>query len=292
MPQNVRLDGPGFTSPDDGEADYAVVSGVAVIPVHGMIVKRPSWLTVWGLATSVDQLACVVRRASLDGAVRAIVLDVDSPGGRVAGVADCGDVIYGLRGTKTIHAIANDVCCSAGYFLASAAEKVWATQSATVGSIGTKLARLDLREANKLEGYQWTIFETGSLKSAGDPNVPLSDEERTYLQGWVDNVQQGFVAAVSRNRGIAAEQVRNKYGDGRFWLGPEAVSLGLCDGVTTLDRLVSELSGINVLNAGEQNDGEDSGESCDPTPGCPDDGGPECGVVHQCRSPGIRISSR
>ena len=275
---------------EESGCSYRVVSGVAVIPVTSMLVKRPSFLTMIGWATSCDELAEMVQRAAQDGNVRAIVLDIDSPGGRVSGVPDCGDAIFEARLSKPIHAIANDSCCSAAYYLGSAAEKLWCTQSATVGSIGTKLARLDLHEANKLAGLKWTVFQTGSLKSAGDPDVPLSDEEKTFLQGWVDGIQQGFVEAVARNRGISPEQVREKFGDARFWMGQEAVSVGLCDGVTTLDRLVSSLAGIDVNGIGDTNNGEGSGDPCEPDePGNPgDDSG--CGPVR--RAPGIRIGSR
>ena len=226
----------GMFEPSDPNATkppYTLQNGVATLAVYGVITKREmfSW---WSSGVSCDEIRASITAALNDTRVKSIVLDVDSPGGSVDGVADLSEFIFDARGRKPITAYANGQMASAAYFIASAADKIITSQDASVGSIGVYSILCDYSEYLKTLGINEEMIKAGKFKGLGHPDFPITPDTRKLAQEEVDAHYQNFVAAVARNRGMTIEDA-TKVADGRHHVGAAAVKLGLADEVGTIE---------------------------------------------------------
>jgi len=217
-------------------------TAVAVLPLLGTIYQRAGLLTESSGGTSTEAFAKAFRQALADAQVGAIVLDVDSPGGAVNGVDELATEIYRARGTKPIVAVANGTAASAAYWIATAADELIVTPSGEVGSVGVLAVHEDYSKALETEGIRPTLITAGKFKGEASPYQPLTEEARASIQGRVDEYYGMFVRAVARHRGVAADEVRNGFGEGRVVGAKRAVELGMADGVATLDETIERLS--------------------------------------------------
>jgi signal peptide peptidase SppA len=225
-----------------GKRNAAKAGSVAVIPMTGIISHRMSMMSEisGGSGGSTVALTAQFRQALEDGNCKAIVLDVDSPGGSVEGVMELAQEIYDARKVKPVTAVCNAMACSAAYWLASAAKEVVCTPSGQCGSIGVYMMLQDESEALKNEGVKISIIKAGKYKAEGHPSQPLTDEAREFLQGQVDSVYSMFVKAVAQQRGVAQAAVRDGMGQGRSLLAADAVKAGLADRTGTLDDVLEK----------------------------------------------------
>jgi len=214
---------------------------VAVIPVYGILTQRANLLTSFSGGTSTEILTGKVREAAADPSVTAIVLDVDSPGGSVAGIAELSGAVFTARRRKPVVAVANSLMASAAYWVGSQATRVVAAPLSMVGSIGTLMVHVDQSGADEKAGIKVSTVSSGRLKTEGNPHEPLSDEARAHMQSVVDEGYRKFVAAVARGRGIPPRTVRTRSGEGRLMTETDAMGRGLIDGVGTLDEQIRAL---------------------------------------------------
>lgn len=223
---------------------YDMAGNVAVIPVHGTLVQKTGALRPFSGMTGYDGIRQAFLTAVEDQAVEAIVLDVDSPGGEVAGCFDLVDTIYNARGDKPIHAILNENAFSAAYALASAADRITVPRTGFVGSIGVICMHVDWSQALTDAGLKVTFITYGDRKADGHPEIPLSKEARTSFQQQINTMGELFVETVARNRNIAASVVRDT--EAATYLGSAGVELGLADQVAAPDAafraLLAELA--------------------------------------------------
>lgn len=210
---------------------------VAVVPIIGVIDQRRSWFGDVFTSELSPMLDSLVRNE----AIGAIVLDVDSPGGSVAGVPELADQIRGYRGQKPIYATSNTTMASAAYWIASGAEKVFVSPSGEAGSIGVWTAHLDVSAMLEKYGQKVTLISAGKYKVEGNPFEPLSDEAKAAIQADVDTYFGMFVDAVAKSRGRRSDTVRNGFGEGRMLTAERAVEEGLADGVATLGDLLGAI---------------------------------------------------
>lgn len=208
---------------------------IAVIPIHGVIEHRSSFLLDLFGGMSVEDIRGQLRAALRDPQVSAIVLDIDSPGGGVAGITELATEIRNARSQKRIVAMANTTAASAAYWLASQAHQVIVSPSGQVGSVGVYAVHFDVSRAMDAEGVTPTIISAGDRKADGNEFEPLSDEARTEMQRRVDAFYAQFVNDVARGRGVPAATVRSDYGKGAVLLAPEALAAHMVDGIGTLD---------------------------------------------------------
>jgi capsid assembly protease len=215
--------------------------GIRVLPLMGMITHRANMLTDISGGTSTEQFAQSFRDAVSDPAIKAIVIDVDSPGGQIDGVPELADEIAAARSTKKIIAVANTQMASAAYWLASQAGEVVATPSAMVGSIGVLWPHTEISEAQKKAGINTTLVTAGKYKAEANPLEPLSSEARAHMQSMVDSAHDQFIKAVSRGRRTSQAAVREGFGEGRVVDAQMSVKLGMADRVATLDQVLEGL---------------------------------------------------
>lgn len=216
-------------------------SGVAVLPLFGSIFPRANMMTALSGATSTDAFGMRFDELMNDPHVSAIVLDVDSPGGQVGGVAELSQKIYNARGKKPVVAVVNHTMASAAYWIGTAADEVVMTPSAQAGSIGVFAAHQDISKALENDGVKVSLISAGKYKTEGNPYEPLSDEARASIQSSVDETYENFIDAVARNRGVSASVVRSDFGEGRMVRAREAVKLGMADRIGTLEETVNAL---------------------------------------------------
>jgi signal peptide peptidase SppA len=211
---------------------YELVDGVAIIPVHGILVHGPAW-GFFG-ETSYDDVRRMLDAAMGDEEVVAICLHIDSPGGEVAGCFDLADDIYFAREIKPIYAICAECAYSAAYAIASAATKIYVPRTGGVGSIGVIALRLDITAALAQMGIKITTLAFGDRKTDTYPTTPLSESAEKRLQQDIDALGEIFLGIVARNRGLTVESVRQMQA-GTF-LGQLGVESRLADAVLTPDE--------------------------------------------------------
>ncbi|WP_337049760.1 S49 family peptidase [Serratia fonticola] len=218
---------------------YDVVEGVAVLPVQGTLVQKLGSLRPYSGMTGYDGVRQTFLTALCDPEVKAICLDIDSPGGEVAGCFDLVDLIYASRGQKPIDAILTENAYSAAYAIASAADRVIVPRTGGVGSVGVIVIHCDWSQRIKEEGLQVTIITYGDRKCETNPMIPLSDLAKAGIQAEVDAAGQLFVSTVARNRGLAESVVRNT--QAACLMAEEGVRLGFADAILAPDEAFMQL---------------------------------------------------
>ena len=214
---------------------------VVTVPLHGFISHKATIWSAMGFETSSETFGNWLADLANNRDVGAIVIDVDSPGGTVAGISGVADKIFALRGKKPIIAVVNDLMASAAYWLASAAEEIVADPDSLTGSIGVVGIHMDWSAAFEMAGIKPTIIKAGEFKAEGNPFEPLSDEAKEFHQNRVDAFFESFVSAVARHRGISAGTVKSDFGKGRVFLAAKAKSVGMIDRIATKEQVMNDL---------------------------------------------------
>ena len=221
-------------------ANLVTPEGIAVIPVFGTLVKRAGAIEAASGLTSYGHLEEQIMDAATDPAVRAVLLDIDSPGGEAAGVFDLSDLVYEARSLKPVWAVADEEAFSGAYAIASAAERLFVPRTGGLGSIGVVAVHVDRSARDAMEGLRTTTVYAGVRKNDFNPHETLKDGARRTLQVEVDRVYALFVDTVARNRGLTADAVRAT--KARLFFGEDAVAAGLADEVGTLRDSLTALA--------------------------------------------------
>ena len=215
-------------------------SGIAVIPVHGTLVRRALGMEAASGLTSYGEISAMLDAALADPSVTGILLDVDSPGGEAGGVFELAGRVRAADAVKPIWSIASDAAFSAAYAIASAASRVYVTQTAGVGSIGVIAMHVDQSARDAQEGYRYTAITAGDQKNDLSPHQPLDKEASARLQAEVDRLYGIFVDHVSEMRKLESRFVRSTQAG--LYFGPEAVTAGLADAQGSFDTVLTDFS--------------------------------------------------
>ncbi len=166
-----------------GDAPYPVVDGIAVIEISGVLIHRGGWIGQSSGQTSYEGIAAQIDAAGNDPSVRGLALEIDSFGGEVAGVFDLADRIRAIRGSKPVWAFIAEHAFSAGYALASQADRILLPRTGAVGSIGVVVMHADMSGQLDQDGVRVTLIHSGQHKVDGNPYEPLPEEVRGDIQG-------------------------------------------------------------------------------------------------------------
>lgn len=237
-----RLDGESLQPKSSAETrDYDVTpEGIAVIPVFGTLVRRTVGLEAQSGLVSYTTIGQQLDMALSDSAVKAILLDVDSPGGEAGGVFDLADKIYAARKIKPIWASVDEDAFSAAYAIAASASKLYVPRTGGVGSIGVIAVHLDQSRAEADVGLKYTAIYAGARKNDMSPHEPLSDPARAALQTEVDRVYDLFAQTISRGRRMPVETV--KATEAGLFFGEDGVAAGLADKIGTFTDALADLT--------------------------------------------------
>jgi signal peptide peptidase SppA len=217
-------------------------SAVAVLPIHGVIAPRMNLLSDVSGGTSYQALGAALASAVADPAVKSIVLDVDSPGGSVAGAPEFATALLKAREKKPITAVAAFQMCSAAYWLGACCTEIVASESSHVGSIGVLTIHQDLSKAFEQLGVKHTLLSAGKYKTAGNPYEPLSPEARALIQKQIDRGMGMFVRDVAAGRRVSEAAVRGGFGQGAIVNADDALRLGMIDRVEALDETLARVA--------------------------------------------------
>ncbi|MBI3923997.1 MAG: signal peptide peptidase SppA [Armatimonadetes bacterium] len=218
----------------DGEAGRT--DKIVVIPIQGMILELPD--QSGNPSGSVSNLIHQLRALRRDKNVKALVLDIDSPGGGVTS----SDIIYhelaAFKKEKNIPVVAlfGDVAASGGYYVAMSADHIVAHSTTVTGSIGVISQLYNVHELLDKVGVQVNTIKSldsqgkESFKDIGSPYRPMTPEERKLIQGLIDEMWQRFTEVVAEGRkGKLSQAQVQQLADGRVFTGPRAKELGLVD---------------------------------------------------------------
>ncbi|WP_333497512.1 S49 family peptidase [Kluyvera sp. CHPC 1.2972] len=218
---------------------YQVTNGIAVLPVSGTLVSKTRALQPYSGMTGYNGIIARLQQAISDPGVDGILLDMDTPGGMVAGAFDCADIIARMRDIKPIWALANDMNCSAGQLIASAASRRLVTQTARTGSIGVMMAHSNYGAALKTSGVEVTLIYSGEHKVDGNPYEKLPKEVRADFQARIDATRQMFAEKVAGYTGMSVQAVLDT--EAAVFSGQESVDNGLAE------QLVNNMDALNVM---------------------------------------------
>jgi signal peptide peptidase SppA len=239
-PRAMEDDGPSWEPEpwmiEAGGPGYRNDGGMAVFMIDGPLQKFDSSMG----GTNTVRLRQAVRNATNDPNISGILLRSDSPGGTVAGTKDLADAVAAARAAKPVYAQVEDMTASAAYWIVSQATKVYANETALIGSIGTMIEVADTSKAYEAAGIIVHVIGTGPMKGAMADGTPITPDHLAYLQGIVDGLNAFFLKGVSEGRGLPAAQVKTA-ATGEVYLAKQAKALGLIDGIQSLDVTMAQL---------------------------------------------------
>lgn len=215
---------------------YAVSirNNVAIIPIRGPLFRYANIFTAISGATSYELLARDFNSALVDESVKAILFDIDSPGGEVNGCSELADMIYSARGKKPIIAYASGNCCSGAYWIAAACDEIVVTDTAVVGSIGVVAVYEREDDKNKIE-----IVSSQSPLKRINPDTP---EGQSKLQARLDTLAEVFINKIATYRDTSTETVIKDFGQGDVFIGRKAIWQGLANRQSSFERILTDLN--------------------------------------------------
>lgn len=217
--------------------------GVAVIPIHGVISPRMNLLSQMSGGATCDGISADLSEA-LATNPRAIVLDIDSPGGNVAGGHELAREVLAARARVPVIAQSNHLMGSLAYWIGSCATEIVASPSSLVGSVGVYTLYNDISAALEQLGIKRTLIAGGgAYKGEGADGGPLSEEALAHRKSIVTGFAEQFVADVAAGRGVEIGIVRETFGQGRVFRAPEALRVGMVNRIGTLHETIGRLGG-------------------------------------------------
>lgn len=215
-------------------------NGVAIVTAEGPLFKRANLMTEFSGASSYDVLRRDLQAAVDNLGVKAILLNIDSPGGEAAGIGELAAAVRDVRGVKPIVAYVGDLGASAAYWLATAADSIVVGAGAALGSIGVRASYADSSARDAARGVATVEFV--SSQSPFKKSDITSDEGRGRVQARVDALAQVFVEAVAVNRGVSVDRVLDAFGKGDVLIGQAAVAAGMADSIGTFEGTLAALA--------------------------------------------------
>jgi len=210
----------------------------AVIDLDGVISRAKG-------NVSADSMNTSLRRAFEAVNSTAVVLRINSPGGSPVQSDEINAEIVRLKALypqKPLHVVISDVCASGGYYIAAAADNIYANRSSIVGSLGVRMDSFGFVEAIKKLGVERRSLTAGENKAILDPFLPIKESQQQHAQEMLAIVHQQFIDRVKDGRGDRLADNPDLF-SGLFWSGEQAKDLGLIDGFGNLDYVAREVIG-------------------------------------------------
>jgi protease IV len=218
----------------------------ALVEVKGMISSDTQ--------ASADNVVTALREAFEAEDVKGVILRINSPGGSPVQAGYINDEVHRLKAKykkdkgrdMPVYAVAVDLCASGGYYIAVAADKIYADKGSLVGSIGVRMDGFGFQKAMEDLGVERRLLTAGDHKGMLDPFLPLKEQDRVFVQSMLDQLHGQFIQVVKDGRGE-----RLKGGDevfsGLFWSGAQAVGLGLVDGLGSSATVARDQIGAETI---------------------------------------------
>lgn len=235
-----KFDWGGEDSGIDVSRCYPVVHGVAIIPIQGTLMHRPSRSWYYSSYANYMSIADMVEDAVTDSNIKAVLLEVDSHGGMAAGCLDLAESLREMRGVKPVWASVNQNCCSAALALASSADRIEIAKSAKAGSIGVMAVHWDYSKALEKWGEKVTYLYAGKHKIDGVSTMPLTEQAKNEFMASIEAEYERFCEVVAAGRGVDIAKI--KATEAAVFRGAAAVDAGLADAVATFEETLMSIT--------------------------------------------------
>jgi len=213
----------------------ATKNHTALIRIDGLIASSTE--------ASAKNVIEALRKAFKDEKTVGVILEINSPGGSPVQSGEIYDEIQRLRGQHPkipVHAVTSDVCASGGYYIAAAAQNIYANKASIVGSIGVRMDSFGFTDAIAKLGVERRAYTAGSNKDFLDPFKPVNPAEVQHLQGMLDAIHQQFISAVKQGRGERLKENPDIF-SGLMWTGEQGIALGLVDALGSSRSVAEEV---------------------------------------------------
>lgn len=221
---------------------------IAIIRIEGVIVDsgaEPSSILSSATGASASQIVRQIDKAQHDSNVKAIILQINSPGGTaVAGQTITERLGEFKNSGKKIYVAMREIATSAAYEISTPADKIYANAETETGSIGVIMELSNYQGLYDKLGLKDVVIKSGAKKDIGSPTRPMTDEEKNILQGMVDESYNNFVATVAKWRKLDEAKVR-ELGDGRVYSAKQAKDSGLIDEIGNLPAVISDATRVS-----------------------------------------------
>ena len=188
----------------------------------------------------VDDLRLALEQARDDDDIRAVVLEIDSPGGEVTASDTIYHAVVRTREKKPVVVHMASVAASGGYYVACGGKYLMASDTTITGSIGVIIQTLNYEQLFNKVGLAAVVFKSGKFKDMLNGARPITPEEREYVQGFVMETYDKFLGIVAKERNLPADGLRNSVADGRILSGRDAHENKLIDGLGQLEDAFSK----------------------------------------------------
>jgi protease-4 len=210
----------------------ASLDKIAVITMRGLISSSlPGNVT----DSMVDDMRAALQQARDDSRVKAIVLQVDSPGGEVTASDEIYNAVLKARAKKPVVIYMESLAASGGYYVSCGGKFLMANETTITGSIGVIIQTLNYEQLFNKVGLASVVFKSGKFKDMLNGARPVTPEERELVQSFIMKTYDKFLGIVAKERNLPADLLRNSIADGRILSGKDALEYKLIDGVGQLD---------------------------------------------------------
>lgn len=213
----------------------------ALIEINGVIAANTE--------ARADYVITGLRRAFEDENTQGIILRINSPGGSPVQAGYINDEIIRLRAKHQnipVYAVITDMCASGGYYIASAADKIYANKASIVGSIGVVMAGFGFVDTIEKLGIERRLLHAGDNKGFMDPFQPLKVAETIHIQGLLNEIHQQFIDVVKQGRGDRLKDDETLF-SGLIWTGKESIKLGLVDELASASQIARDVIGAEDI---------------------------------------------
>ena len=183
----------------------------------------------------VDDMRAALQQSSDDSRVKAIVLEIDSPGGEVTASDAIYSAVVKARDRKPVVVYMESLAASGGYYVSCGGKFLMANETTITGSIGVIIQTLNYEQLFNKVGLASVVFKSGKFKDMLNGARPITPEERELVQNFIMKTYDKFLGIVAKERKLPADLLRNTIADGRILSGKEAFENRLIDGLGELD---------------------------------------------------------
>lgn len=224
---------------------FIALAGSSLFPPSG---KHTALINIQGViaaenSSSADNLISSLQKAFKDQDTEGVILRINSPGGSPVQAGQITDEIYRLRAQYPkvhLYVVVDDICASGGYYIASAAEKIFVDKASLVGSIGVRMDGFGYTGVMSKLGVERRSITAGSNKSLLDPFLPAKPEQTAFIHLLLSKVHQQFIDVVRKGRGNRLKETPDMF-SGLIWNGQEGIEMGLVDGFGTVGSVARDI---------------------------------------------------
>ena len=199
--------------------------------------------SIYGKSVSSRSIASTLYQLKDDDSVKAILLDINSPGGSPVASEEISKAIEDTKKVKPVYALINDMGASGAFWVAVSANKIYASSMSTLGSIGVTSSGLSFENFIKAHNITYRKLTSGKIKDIGTPFRKQTPEEKKIIQNMLDNIHQKFIEHVAKSRNLTIENV-TKYANGEIFLGDFAKKIGFIDEIGYYPDVIQKLKNI------------------------------------------------